>query len=161
MNFLKHITVAAVLAFFSGCAAGIATAPADGVQLLPRPESLVAGAEEGFRQALAAERSGDADASYRLSRQVAEQFPNTVWYQRALFLMERALIRLESTNEAEAMMLRIQQEYPELADYAVLLLADHHASRSRFTRAGALYQHLADRWPGSFLAQRSRYQQGR
>ncbi len=44
-----------------------------------------------------------------------------------------------------------------MADYAVLLLADHQASRSEFTRAVALYQHLADRWPGSLLAPRSKY----
>lgn len=160
MNFLKQMTAAAVLTLVSGCAAGTAMGPAAGVQLSPRPDGAV-GAEEGFRQALEAERSGDSDASYRLSRLVEEQFPDTVWYQRSLFLTERALIRLDRTGEAEAMMLRIQQEYPELADYAVLLLADHHASCSRFTRAGALYQHLADRWPASSLAPRSRYQQGR
>jgi soluble lytic murein transglycosylase len=102
-------------------------------------------------------RTGDCNTAFQVSRQVAEQYPNTSWYKRSLILSERALIQLDRPAEAEAMMLRVQEEYPELADYAVYLLAEYHFSRSRFTRAAALYQHLTERYPGSFLALRASF----
>jgi soluble lytic murein transglycosylase len=106
---------------------------------------------------MGAYRTGDANAAFHLSRQVAEQYPNTSWYKRSLFLTERMLIQLDRSEDAEAMMLRVQEEYPELADYAVYFLAEHHFSRLRFTRAAALYQHLTERYPGSFLVLRASF----
>lgn len=159
MVLLKHITAAGLIAFVAGCAAWTSPGPDTGA-IVPRVLPSTGG-EEGFALAMNSFRAGQAEAAYQLSFQVAERFPDTPWYRRSLLLMERALIRLGRTDQAEVMMLRVQQEYPEMADYAVLLLADHHASCSRFTRAAALYQHLAERWPDGTLAPLSRYRQAR
>jgi TolA-binding protein len=88
---------------------------------------------------------------------VAEQYPHTVWYQRALFVQQQALIQLDRADEADAAMLRVQKEYPDIADYAVFLLAEYHFSKARFSQAAALYQQVAEAKAGSPLAPRAAY----
>ena len=63
-------------------------------------------------------------------------------------------------SEADAAMLRTGEEYPELADYAVSLLADYHYSKGRFSRAIALYQDVMERYPKSSLVVRAMYRRG-
>jgi len=158
MKSRKQIALAAVLlVFITGCATGVAPGPVLVPLASPPATAPFAGAEEGFGLALAAFKAGDHDAAYRLALRVADRGPGSLWYQRSLFLAERSLIRLGWTGEAEAMMLRVQKEYPEMADYAVLLVADHHAAASRFSRAAALYQHVAERHPYGVLQARARF----
>ena len=154
---LTYAVLAGAFTVLTGCAAGkggwLGAFPA------PRPVPVISlsDAEEGFKLAMNTGKAGEWEAAFSLSRQVVEQYPNTPWYKRSLFLMERALIRLDRPAEAEAAMLRVQAEYPELADYAVYAAAEYHASQARWSRAAALYQHLTSRYPDSLLALRAAF----
>jgi soluble lytic murein transglycosylase len=116
--------------------------------------------ELGLRSALDASRSGNYEAALRFCRRVMEQYPGTIWYKRAIFVSEEALIHLDRASEADAAMLRASEEYPELADYAVYLLADYHYSKARYSRAVALYQDVMEKYPRSSLAVQAAYHQG-
>ncbi len=141
------------------------TAPPETVELLRSrsasgaysPQTLT-DAGEGLRTALELYKAGNFEAVLIVCRQVAELYPDTAWYQRSLFLSEQALIQLDRAGEANAAMLRIQTEYPGLADYAVSILADHHFTRARYTQAAALYQQVVEHFPESSLAERAAYQ---
>lgn len=113
---------------------------------------------QGLRTAVEALKAGNGDSALMLLQQLMEQYPNTPWYNRALFLTERAFIQMDRANEADAAMLRVQAEYPELADYAVFLLAEYHFSKQRYTQAAALYQRIMEQYPKSSLAARSAFQ---
>ena len=123
--------------------------------------SAASGAEDGFTRAMSAYQAKDGNTALLLARQVAELAPNTPWYKRSLFLMERSLILLDRQSEADAAMLRIQTEYPELADYAVFILAEYYYSKTQYSRAAALYQHLIDKYQKSSLVIRASFQRGR
>jgi soluble lytic murein transglycosylase len=116
--------------------------------------------ELGLRAALDASQSGNYEAALRFSWRVAEQYPGTVWYKRALFVSEEALMQLDRASEADAAMLRVSEEYPELADYAVYLLADYHYSGGRYSRAVALYQDVMENYPRSSLVVHAAYRRG-
>jgi len=124
------------------------------------PQSLT-NAEQGLQTALELFKSGNFEAVLVVCRQVEELYPETPSYRRSLFLAEQALIQLDRTDEAEAAMLRAQDEYPELADYAVSILADHLFSKARHTQAAVLYQQVAERYAQSSLAERAAYQRAR
>ena len=116
--------------------------------------------EEGLKSAIKAYKDGKGTAALILARQVAEQYPYTAWYGRALFVTEQALILLDLDPDADAAMLRVQAEYPGLADYAVFQLAEYHYSKSRDSRAAALFQQVAERYPKSLLAPRAALRRG-
>jgi soluble lytic murein transglycosylase len=167
-RFLKlSATVFLILALIS-CAPhdvvppDLATAPAPAA-LAPKP-ALAAlepnNAEQNFRIVLDALKTNRADAALLIARKITEQYPNTPWYKRALFATELSFIQLDCSDYAEAAMLRVQQEYPELAEYAALVLADYHANAGRFTRAAALYGQIVERWPDTITAARALYRQG-
>ena len=124
------------------------------------PQTLI-DAEQGLRTALDLYKAGNCEAVLIVCRQVAERYPDTAWYQRSLFLTEQADIQLDRAGEADAAMLRAQAEYPDLADYAVSILADYHFSKARYTQAAALYQQVVERYPRSYLAERAAYQRAR
>ncbi len=156
-----------VILFLLTACAPVMTTPPQTAEQHPRsaprtysPQTLI-DAEQGLRTALELSQAGNYEAVLVVCRQVAELYPDTAWYQRSLFLSEQALIRLDRAGEAEAAMLRVQAEYPELADYAVSNLADYHFSKARYTQAAALYQQVAEQYPTSFLAERAAYQRGR
>lgn len=161
MTRMHSIMPVFVLITLTACVAGKTSFPgiADAVPLLPRSAKQHAPisspplteSERAFTFAIDAYKSGNADATLFLSRQVAEQYPNTPWYKRSLFLTERALILLDRPSEAAAAMLRVQAEYPELADYAVFLLADYYSTKARHSEAAALYEQVAERYPKSSL----------
>ena len=75
-------------------------------------------------------------------------------------MTEQALIQADRPDDADAAMLRVRAEYPEMADYALSLLADYHYSGRRFSQAAALYQDLADGYPKSSLAVRAAFRRG-
>jgi soluble lytic murein transglycosylase len=100
-------------------------------------------------------RVGDMQTARLVAQQVVEQFPNNPWQKRSLFLMGRAFIALDMPFEAEAIMLRVDSEYPELADYGLYILAEYFFSKSRHADAAKLYQRLLDRHPKSLLAGRA------
>jgi soluble lytic murein transglycosylase len=124
------------------------------------PQTLT-DAGQGLRTALDLYKGGNFEAVLIVCQQVAELYPDTAWYQRSLFLAEQAFIQLDRAGEADAAMLRAQAEYPELADYAVSILADHYFSKARYTQAAALYQQVVERYPKSSLAERAAYQRAR
>jgi TolA-binding protein len=127
------------------------TAPPDTVESqrgVYLPQTLT-DAGEGMRTALDLYKAGNFEAVLIVCRQVEEQYPGTAWYQRSLFLAEQALIQLGRSDEANAAMLRVQTGYPDLADYAVSILADHHFARGRYAQAAALYQQVVERYPES------------
>ncbi len=117
-------------------------------------------ADVGLRAALDASRAGNAEAALLISKRVAEQYPWTAWYRRSLFVSEKALIQLDRASEADAAMLRVCEEYPDLADYAIFLLADYHYSKARYSRAVALYQVVMERYPRSAVAAQAAYRRG-
>ena len=88
---------------------------------------------------------------------IIELYPDSPWYKRSLFLKEQALIRLDRDCEADAAMLRVQAEYPELADFAVFLMADYRFAKSRYSEAAALYGQVIDRFPRSSLTARAAF----
>jgi len=116
-----------------------------------------AGPDALLSSALAASRAGNNDIVLSAARRIAERYPNTPWYKRSLFLTALALIQLDRASEADAAMLRVQAEYPELADYAVFNCAEYHAIKGRYSRAAALYQHLIERYPTSSLSVRASF----
>jgi len=116
--------------------------------------------EVGLRTALDSMRAGNYDAAFRISRRVQEQYPGTVWYKRSLFVAELALIQLDQSQEADAAMLRVCDEYPELADYAVYFLADHYYAKAQYGQAIALYQIVMEKYPQSILTVQAAYRRG-
>lgn len=116
--------------------------------------------EKALKTALDSEKTENWEAVLLLCRQIAEQYPNTIWYRRSLFLSERAFIRLDSPSEAESAMLSIRTEYSEMADYAVFLLAEYFNSKGLYSKAAALYEVLMENYPKSSLRMRSEYQRG-
>lgn len=123
----------------------------------PRPENEP---ENGFKALMDAYRAGNNELALAVARQVAEQDPGTPWYRRSLFIVEQVLIRMDLPSEADAAMLRIKAEYPEMADYAVLALAEYHFAKSRFSQAAALYQDLTEHYPKSSLTSRAAFRRG-
>jgi soluble lytic murein transglycosylase len=120
----------------------------------------VTGPEQGLNAAREAYRRGDAEGALFLARQVALRYPDTASYKRALFVALQALILLDRSDEADAAMSRVRAEYPELADYALFLLAEYHLSKERHSRAAALYQQAAELYPGSPLSVRASFKRG-
>ncbi len=155
MNCLKKIVSLSCLLIVSACAGGKTHPPIAPDALSSRPTVSVADAEQGFKAARDAYKAGDAGNALLVAHRISELYPDTPWYQRSLFLTEQALIRLDRASEADAAMLRVQAEYPELADYAVLLLADYHVTKSRHSEAAALYGQVIERYPGSSLVVRA------
>jgi len=154
MNFLKIIVSLSVLLILSACA-GKKTLP----PVVPDAQSFrlavnsdtVTGAGQSFREARATYRAGNTENTLVIARRIIDRYPNTPWYKRTLFLTEQALIQLDRTSEAAAAMLRVQAEYPELADYALFLMADHHFAKSRYSQAAALYGQVIEKYPRSSL----------
>ncbi len=166
MHLSRKIILVVVLLASVACAEKKATPllhPADVVQPRPAPHSIaplsVTDPEQGLKSAVDAYKAGKGDTAFSLSRQVAEQYPGTPWYKRSLFLAEQAHIQMDRSSEADAAMLRVQAEYPELADYAFSILADYHFAKERYSEAAVLYQHVVERYPKSNLAVRAAYRQ--
>lgn len=165
----RGIATAAAAAALAGCASAPA-APRAAAALTSVPATTatpkhaeplpaVTSAEEGFTISLEALRCGELDAADRYSRAVIEGFPGTVWSTRALFLRGRALAAAGRTNEAAEVLLKVPVAYPELADYALLTLAEHHASGQRFAEAVPLYRRLLNEHPASVLAPRAAFRE--
>jgi peptidoglycan lytic transglycosylase len=166
MTLLQKIVLFLLLLAMTSCAAK-KTAPLVSVAtatLLPPPPTIsrisLSEPEQALKTVLAAGRAGKWDTVLLLCRQIAEKYPNTIWYRRSLFLSERAFILLDRPSDAESAMLRIRTEYPEMADYAVYLLAEYSFSKGLYSKAAALYEVLMENYPESSLGMRSEYQRG-
>jgi soluble lytic murein transglycosylase len=116
----------------------------------PIPARMLSSAVEALR-------ANNNDSALVLLQKLMEQYPKTSWYKRALFLAERACIQMDQSDAADAAMLRVQADYPELADYALFLLAEYHVSKERYTRAAAFYQRIIEMYPKSSLTERSAF----
>ncbi len=154
-DFKRTIVICSLL-FFAACAAH--KAPAPPVAVVPPPLPVIAGPQEGFLLAMDAYKLNDMATTILIAQQVMEQYPNNPWQKRSLFLTGRALIALDRTAEAEAVLLRVPAEYPELADYALFFLAEYLYSKTRYVDAAKLYQRLIDHYPKSFWVTRSALQ---
>ena len=163
MSNLKTIVSLTALLIVSACAGGKTHPPIvpDAISSQPSvsvaADDAVADAEQGFKAAREAYKTGNSEKALFIALRIIESYPDTPWYKRSLFLSEQALIRLDRVFEAEAAMLRVQAEYPELADYAVFLLADYHAAAARYSEAAALYGQVNELYPGSFLVERASF----
>ncbi len=116
--------------------------------------------EQGLRTAIEAYRAGNTRSVIAAASALAERYPGSAWYKRALFVTEQSFIQADLADEADAAMLRVRAEYPEMADYALSLLADYHFAGKRFSRAAALYQDVVDGYPKSSLAVRASFRRG-
>ena len=164
----------AVLIFFtlSACAATKAPSPAAGdpvsplaFLLAPVPSESAAsvpmdGPEEGFTAAMNAFKAGDMEKARLASLQVLDQFPKTPWARRSLFLLGRVFIAQDKAGMAEAVMVRVAAEYPELADYGFYLLAEYHQSGGRPAEAAKHYRRISESYPDSFWLVQSRIKLG-
>jgi soluble lytic murein transglycosylase len=112
-------------------------------------------AEEGFNLAREAFKVGDWATSALFAESVMERYPATVWHNRSLFLLGRTFIGGGMTVEARSALLRVPAEYPDLADYALFTLAEHHYEKKQFAEAIGLYQRLTSSCPSSILAPRA------
>jgi soluble lytic murein transglycosylase len=112
-------------------------------------------AEEGFILAREAFKVRDWSTSALFAESVMERYPATVWYNRSLFLLGRTFISGGMTAEARSALLRIPAEYPDLADYALFTLAEHHYEKKQYGDAIGLYQRLTGGYPASTLAPRA------
>jgi soluble lytic murein transglycosylase len=161
MRVLKYFMLLLTLLFLFSCGGGKIVSPSGADALFPHPAKTLSSSEpvpaQQLRAAGEALKTGRGDAALMILRQVREQYPDTPWYKRALFLTERTLIQMDRPTEVDAAMLRVQAEYPELAEYALFLLADYHYSKARYTEAEALYQRITRRYPKSTLAARSAF----
>jgi soluble lytic murein transglycosylase len=160
MKNLKIIVLFFTLLTVSACAGGKTRPHGAPDALSSRLTASVADAEQGFKAARDAYKAGNPGKAFLIARRICEQYPDTPWYQRSLFLAEQALIRLDRVSEAEAAMLRVQAEYPELADYAVFLLADYHTAGARYSEAAALYEQVIELYPGSSLVAQAAFKRG-
>lgn len=170
MFFLKKPLFLFLTLSLAACVAAEKTVPLPDAPVPPatpelRPQSRSKAAapiaatdpEQAFQIALDFYKAGKYEAAHSAARFLQENHPGTVWYKRSLFLTGQALIQMNREPEADAAMLRVKTEYPEMADYALTLLADYHYANRRFTQAAALYQHVAEKHPGSSLAARAGY----
>ena len=161
MHFAKNIVFVFALLSLISCASQKASTLPIATDVVPlRPASKpasISDPEQGLKSAVDAYKAGKSDTALFISRQLSEQYPGTPWYKRSLFLAEQALIQLDRPAEADAAMLRVQAEYPELADYALSILADYHFANARYTEAAALYQLATQQYPKGVLAVRSAY----
>ncbi|MGC1456349.1 MAG: tetratricopeptide repeat protein [Nitrospirota bacterium] len=151
MSYLKKIALLSALLIISACAGGKTHPPGVPDALSSRIAAPVSDAEADFRAARDAYKAGNDGNALFMARRIVELYPDTPWYKRSLFLTEQSLIQLDRTSEADAAMLRAQAEYPELADFAVFLLADYHFTKSRYSEAAALYGQVIERYPRSSL----------
>jgi len=159
----EFAAAAALLLVLAGCA----TAPAPGIITavpapLPTPPSParkqlpeISSPEEGFSLAMEAFKVGDLETSGLFAESVMERHPDSIWQKRSLFLLGRTLLGRDVTVEAEQALLRVPVEYPDLADYALFLLAEHDAAKKRYPEAVSLYQRLIDSYPSSVLLARA------
>jgi len=169
---MAPVTVLAVLAMLlldlAGCATPQPPATAAAAQLVPlsaptataqarskKQLPLIASPEEGFGIALEAYKVGEMEAAGLYAESVMERYPATPWFKRSLFLLGRTFIARNMTADAEKVMYRIPAEYPDLADYALFHLAEHHYSGKRYAEAVGLYQRLIGNYPSSSLATRA------
>jgi soluble lytic murein transglycosylase len=166
MRLLNKTLSAGVLLSLLACAS-VPVAPAPGQKAAPRPARprqdlllQIPTPEEGLRRAIEAYKAGSSEAALRTLQSLAEQYPDTEWYRRSLFLKEQVLIQIDRPSDADGAMLSVLDEYPDMGDYAILMLAEYHFSKSRFTEAAALFGQLAARYPASSLAARARVRQG-
>ncbi len=166
MHYLQKIILVMALLGSSACAAKKAAPPNITSAIPVRAASpsfknvAVADAEEGMKRALEAGKAGDWESALLISRRVADLYPNSPWYKRSLFLTLQAHIQLDHPTEADAAMLRVQAEYPELADYALFSLAEYRFSKQRYSEAAALYQQLVEQYPKGPLTARSAFRRG-
>ncbi|HUK99296.1 MAG TPA: tetratricopeptide repeat protein [Nitrospirota bacterium] len=168
MSFIKYSILVVSLATMSACTGGKAVLPTSSANLTSCPSEQLAKSAtimeseqaQCLRQAIEAMNMGKTDDALMILRRITEQYPNTPWHQRALFLSERVLIQMDKPDEADAMMLRIQTEYHSLADYAIFILAEYHYAHTRYTQATALLQEVMKRFPKSSLVPRSLLLQG-
>lgn len=159
---IKYITCLMVVLLVSACA-GRKTPPPLAGEAQP-PLSIARSfpgshAEQDFLEARDAYKKGDFHASLFIAHRITDLYPDTPWHRRTLFLIEQALIQLDRDSEAEAAMLRVRAEYPELADYAVSLLADYHYSNARYSQSAVLYGQIVKRYPKSLLVARAVFRQ--
>ena len=163
MLFSEKTILVFVLISFMSCAAGKTPSPNAVMVALPGPVSPGSGSMpfydpgQGLKSALEAYKAGNWGMALSLAWQVRERYPDTPWYKRSLFLTEQALIQMDRDSEADAAMLRVQDEYPVMADYALFILAEYHYSNKRFSQAAVLYQQMLERYPRSPLAIRAAY----
>ncbi len=163
MSFPEKTILAFALLFLTACAAAKtpppnAAAAASSGRGSPAPAATsFFDPGQGLKSALDAYKAGNGGKALSLAWQVRELYPGTPWYQRSLFLTEQALIRMDRASEADAAMLRVRDEYPVMADYALFILAEYHYSNKRFSQAAVLYQQLTQRYPRSSLASRAAY----
>jgi soluble lytic murein transglycosylase len=157
MNNLKYIVLVSLLLVISACAGG-KTHPPGVPDVISSQHALpVSDAEQGFKTARDAYKAGNAGNSLLIAQRIIELYPETPWYKRSLFLKEQALIQLDRDCEADAAMLRVQAEYPELADFAVFLVADYRFANARYSEAAALYGQVIERFPRSSLTARAAF----
>jgi soluble lytic murein transglycosylase len=165
-NLIPFLLLLVITAFITACSGEKKLPSVTQVTPPPRPSIRPATSltlpdpEERLKSAIKAYRDGNGTASLFISRQLTEQYPDTEWYHRALFVTEQALILLDRDPDADAAMLRVQAEYPELADYAVFQLAEYHFSKSRYSRAAAFFQQVVERYPKSLLVPRAGLRRG-
>ena len=168
MHRIKKIAFSLLALSIAACAteraAPLPDTPVPAVTSRPKPRSVgpvpITDAEQGLRTAILAYQAGNSNAALLAARSVGEQYPDTFWYKRSLFVVEQAFIQADRPSDADAAMLRVRAEYPEMADYALSLLADYHYAGRRFTQAAALYQDLVDAYPKSSLAARAAFRTG-
>ena len=146
----------------SGCAERIPAPPAVTASPAPIPAAPprpvlpdIAGPEAGFRAAMETFKKGDSSNAALYAQSVMERYPRTAWAKRSLFLLGRTLLLRVMTADAGKVMLRVPEEYPDLADYALFSLAEGYAAVQRFADAASLYQRLTENYPASSLAARA------
>jgi soluble lytic murein transglycosylase len=160
MTIVRYLIFAVSLLSLCACAAGTSVSRApSGSPRFAKPvinpsEPIPA---QQLRLAGEALRSEQGDVALLILRKLMDEYPNTPWNKRALFMVERTFIQMDRPEEADAAMLRVQAEYPLLADYSVFILAEYHYDKARYPQAAALYQQIMERHPKSPLIPRVAY----
>lgn len=165
MIFLKKIVLVFLFLSLAACASKKAPPlpvtvhyfPSRPAPKITEPAGAADQAERAFKNVLDSYRSGRNEEALLAAYRLWLQFPETPWYKRSLFLTEQVLIQADLPAEADAAMLRVKNEYPEMADYAVFLLADYHFAKARFSQAAAFFESVTENYPKSSLATRAAY----
>lgn len=109
----------------------------------------------GFRAAMDAFAAGDHERAALLCRGMMERYPESPWKRRSHFLLGRTFLARNMTADAEEALQRVAAEYPDFADYALFLLAEHLRTRQRPADAAAIWHRLATHYPSSLLVPRA------
>lgn len=122
-----------------------------------RPSCL--SAQTCFEQALMHKAAGRHDEARALWEALLENYPGSLWSQRAAVLLARSY-QEAGDPKASVWLLKALHELPAVADYTLFSLAEFYAGRQDWNRAARVMEELIRDHPDSLLRPSSLFRAG-